>query len=1122
MASYAYGGLLVRVTGDTRPLTTGVAAEATKAGNDAGERISKSIGASLGKNAAKLGKSVATALGTGVLAVTAFGVASVKTAAQVQLMTGTMNALAKANGVTTKQATGTVAALRKQGIQVEAATSVVSDFIKGHLDLSKATKLSSVALDASVVSGKSAGDVLEAITKTIETGNTRQLRQAGLIINSKEAYKTYAEQLHTTVSNLTEAQRETAIMNAVLDKGKTIAGAYAASLNDPARALKAFPRIAHDIQVSLGTELLKAFGPLIVGAAKLGKELRTAVAPGGTLAPVFTAAGKAATTLVAPLTQVINLTTKWLGNLKPGSLNNAVGVLSKFAPVFASIGTALGAFAGGQFLTKLPVIGSMFAGLTGPIGAVVTGLATLALTSPDARKALGQIAATLASAVQPAMSSLVPVIGELGNALGQVLAAGLQAVVPLIPPLVTVLLAAVHVIIPLVPLITGLADALAYIAPVLVPVVAAWWAITTVTGLYTTALEANILAQAGQRLSTIAGTVTSAAQTVAIIALYTAQYVARAATIAWTAAQWLLNAALDANPIGIVIVALAALAAALIIAWQRSATFRGIVIGTWQAIWGVVLPILTAFGALISSVFGAASRVISAACRNWQTILRTTMTILLAVATGGLSLLATTFVRHWGDIVAGARSAGGSIINGLKSGITTAISGIGGWIKKSIVDPIVNNVKKFFGIHSPSTVMEGIGGYLMKGLFIGMVPGVSGIGDLIGTVFGGFPAALASLIGHGLIGIASLPGKALNAIMSLFGGGNSSALAATAKKWEGHRYVWGGGANPTTGFDCSSFVNMVAGGLGLGLPGGFRAPSARHGPTTLGWLGHGAMSRVAQSAMRINDLYVNDQHMGIVTGPGTGFAARSTATGTGPQPVGSGYDILRFPGGGLKLPGWLSGVMGKIGGLLGGLFGGGHGPAGGQPVPAGVSRWAPLMRQVLGMFGRVDLLPVFLAQIATESNGNQFAQNNWDSNARAGTPSKGLGQLIQPTFDAFAGPFRKLGIFNPMANLYAMAAYALKRYGKNIAAVLGHGHGYATGGVISEPVTGIGARSGSVYHIGERGPELVSPLTGPGAAGGMSGARCVINVYPSAGMDERALAAMVSRELAWATAGGTI
>ena len=157
--------------------------------------------------------------------------------------------------------------------------------------------------------------------------------------------------------------------------------------------------------------------------------------------------------------------------------------------------------------------------------------------------------------------------------------------------------------------------------------------------------------------------------------------------------------------------------------------------------------------------------------------------------------------------------------------------------------------------------------------------------------------------------------------------------------------------------------------------------------------------------------------------------------------------------------------------------------------------------------------------MGTESGGNQYARTTGTRNARAGTPSKGLMQVIDPTFAANAGPFAGLGIYNPLANIYAAVAYALKRYGASLARVWGAGHGYAAGGVIGEHVVGIGQQSGSVYHIGEAGPEMVSPLTGPGA-GAAGSARTVINVYPSAGMNERELAAMVSRELAWATAGG--
>src|SRR5580765_4842939 len=64
----------------------------------------------------------------------------------------------------------------------------------------------------------------------------------------------------------------------------------------------------------------------------------------------------------------------------------------------------------------------------------------------------------------------------------------------------------------------------------------------------------------------------------AAIAAWTAvTMIAQGAAKAWTAAQWLLNAALAANPIGLVIVAVAALVAAFIVAYKTSDTFRAIV-----------------------------------------------------------------------------------------------------------------------------------------------------------------------------------------------------------------------------------------------------------------------------------------------------------------------------------------------------------------------------------------------------------------------------------------------------------------------------------------------------------------------------------------------------------------
>ncbi|MFD3912164.1 transglycosylase SLT domain-containing protein [Streptomyces sp. NPDC058603] len=67
--------------------------------------------------------------------------------------------------------------------------------------------------------------------------------------------------------------------------------------------------------------------------------------------------------------------------------------------------------------------------------------------------------------------------------------------------------------------------------------------------------------------------------------------------------------------------------------------------------------------------------------------------------------------------------------------------------------------------------------------------------------------------------------------------------------------------------------------------------------------------------------------------------------------------------------------------------------------------------------------------IMRESSGNPAAINNWDSNAAAGTPSKGLLQVIDPTFQAYHVPGTSTDSYDPVANITAASNYAADRYG---------------------------------------------------------------------------------------------
>lgn len=107
-------------------------------------------------------------------------------------------------------------------------------------------------------------------------------------------------------------------------------------------------------------------------------------------------------------------------------------------------------------------------------------------------------------------------------------------------------------------------------------------------------------------------------------------------------------------------------------------------------------------------------------------------------------------------------------------------------------------------------------------------------------------------------------------------------------------------------------------------------------------------------------------------------------------------------------------------------------PKGGKFYPT-VTRWANLVLAVMGEH-RIPAkhLPGILAQIQQESSGNPYAVNNWDSNASRGTPSKGLLQVILPTYRAYAKPGYGNKQFQtvPYTNIWAALNYVIDRYGR--------------------------------------------------------------------------------------------
>lgn len=662
-----------------------LAASLNKVGIKAGATLGESIGGSLGKTVDAVGKGFgvvmsgvgkvasvgATALGGAAIAATAFGVASFATAARVGELDATLRALAKGDAAVYASMQKTVTAVRKSGIEAGVAQGLVAQFSRNQLDLSKATDLATVAQNSAVIAGRNSTEVLDDLVHGITTQNSLVLRNAGINVQAGAAMDAYAKSVGKSTKDLTDAERAQAVLNAVIEAGGPIAGAYAAAMEEPGKVLRSFPRLFNDIKVSVGKGLVDAFGPLILKAYDFTKALSLALEPGGALAPILKAIGDAAAKLVEPLTKVVSKLTDFVKNLKPEQVKGIADGISKMAGPIASVAAGLATFAGGNLGGGLPIIGKALGALGGPIGTIVVGVGTLVATTPELRTAFGGVLKSLQPLVPlvinfgkqalaglvPAVKSLMPAIVELGKQLGPILGNAFKSLAPLIPVVV---------------------GAFKVFAAGLAPVITAVAAVLKVL------------------LTGPLGTI----------------------LIALAAAIWLVNVALAANPVGVVVIAIIALVGAIVllvrnfdvvvnavkVAWDavRNAIMTAVnaVIGFLQSYWPVILTVIMGplglvlalviknFDAIKSAVSSALNAVIGTVTSVWSAVTKAVSSAISAVVgvvssgfsavrnviSGAMSAVASTVTGAWAT-VRNIISSGVSVVVGIVSGFAGAISG---------------------------------------------------------------------------------------------------------------------------------------------------------------------------------------------------------------------------------------------------------------------------------------------------------------------------------------------------------------------------------------------------------------------------------------------------------------
>jgi len=165
--------------------------------------------------------------------------------------------------------------------------------------------------------------------------------------------------------------------------------------------------------------------------------------------------------------------------------------------------------------------------------------------------------------------------------------------------------------------------------------------------------------------------------------------------------------------------------------------------------------------------------------------------LLVGACVAGAALVGTAVVKNWDKVkagigkawdwikekaanlwsgvkglVGGAINVGKNVVGGLWNGIKGVAGGLWNGIK-GIGRGIINGFKSIFGIHSPSTVFAGIGGYLMEGLAKGITATADGVDRSLEEVTDGALAVAMSGAEHLLAALNSEDDPVIRPVVDL-------------------------------------------------------------------------------------------------------------------------------------------------------------------------------------------------------------------------------------------------------------------------------------------------------------------------------------------------------------------
>lgn len=376
-------------------------------GADGAINKTKMLGSAFDKIASVAGGMVLyNAFTKGVHWAKAFAEETVMAGARIKELDVALGVMGHNAGYTLGALHNQVDTLKSLGIETKQAQGALTQFMKVGLDIAKLPELADVARNSAIFSGADTSEQLQNITYGIQTRQPEVLRTAGLNVNFGQAQSQEAGKLHKSVSALTEQEKVQAGLNAVLQAGKSVQGAYEASMGTASKQLRSMTRYTEELKNSIGQHLEPAFASGVKAANDFIRGLTPAFGKDSVL-------GSGLDTLASKAETVFNKIGS-AGNkfTKGGGLESVVSKVRQGANATKGshgLIAAAAAYQGSTFLGGMGSIGQLMA----PIAPYQAAILALIATHKELSGAFKEVGKSANQAFQMVASVALPVMAQL-------------------------------------------------------------------------------------------------------------------------------------------------------------------------------------------------------------------------------------------------------------------------------------------------------------------------------------------------------------------------------------------------------------------------------------------------------------------------------------------------------------------------------------------------------------------------------------------------------------------------------------------------------------------------------------------------------------------------------------